>query len=80
VPPTAVVTRWLPTSRLGPVSLSALKSDRFIRVTAGKLPEAEYCFLDEVFKASSANIRLAGGHRYRRHKTRGPDGPGAGSF
>ena len=38
----------------GPVSLSALKADRYVRVTTGKLPEAEFAFLDEVFKASSA--------------------------
>ena len=31
-----------------------LKEDRYVRVTAGKLPEADYAFLDEVFKASSA--------------------------
>src|SRR3954451_25294438 len=38
----------------GPVSLSALKADKYVRVTAGKLPEAEFAFLDEIFKASSA--------------------------
>ncbi|MBP3956878.1 AAA family ATPase [Gemmata sp. G18] len=43
-----------PEEVLGPVSLAGLKSDRFVRVTTGKLPEAEFCFLDEVFKASSA--------------------------
>lgn len=39
---------------MGPVSLSALKEDRFRRVTAGKLPEADYAFIDEVMKGSSA--------------------------
>lgn len=38
----------------GPVSLRALKEDRYVRVTAGKLPEADFVFLDEVFKGSSA--------------------------
>jgi MoxR-like ATPase len=38
----------------GPVSLKALEQDRYERVTAGKLPEAEICVIDEVFKASSA--------------------------
>ena len=38
----------------GPLSLTALKEDRYLRVTAGKLPEADACFLDEVFKGSSA--------------------------
>src|SRR5438046_84944 len=39
---------------VGPVSLSALKADKYLRVTAGKLPEADYAFCDEVFKGSSA--------------------------
>ena len=39
---------------MGPVSLAALKEDKYLRVTAGKLPEADYAFCDEVFKASSA--------------------------
>ncbi len=43
-----------PEEVLGPVSLAGLKADRYVRVTAGKLPEADYAFVDEVFKASSA--------------------------
>ena len=39
---------------LGPVSLTALKADKYLRVTTGKLPEADYAYCDEVFKASSA--------------------------
>jgi len=54
VPPTTAVTRWLPTSLLGPVSLSALKEDKYVRVTAGKLPEADFAFIDECLKGSSA--------------------------
>jgi MoxR-like ATPase len=42
------------TARKELASLRALKEDRYVRVTAGKLPEADYCFLDEVYKASSA--------------------------
>jgi MoxR-like ATPase len=44
----------VPEECFGPVSLRALKDDRYVRVTTGKLPDADYCFLDEVFKASSA--------------------------
>ena len=38
----------------GPVSLKALEQDRYQRVTTGKLPEAEFCVIDEVFKSNSA--------------------------
>lgn len=43
-----------PEEILGPVSLSELKADRYVRITAGKMPEAEVVFLDEIFKSSSA--------------------------
>lgn len=39
---------------MGPVSLAALKADKYLRVTTGKLPEADYAFVDEVMKGSSA--------------------------
>lgn len=44
----------VPEECFGPVSLSSLKEDKYVRITTGKLPEADYCFLDEVYKASSA--------------------------
>ncbi|MBI2890171.1 MAG: AAA family ATPase [Nitrospirae bacterium] len=52
--------RWLltkfttPEELFGPVSLKGLENDRYVRVTAGKLPEANVAFLDEVFLANSS--------------------------
>ncbi len=43
-----------PEELFGPVSLKALENDRFARVVQGKLPEAEFAFVDEIFKANSA--------------------------
>ena len=44
----------VPEEIVGPVSLAGLKDDRYLRITAGKLPEADFAYMDEVFKASSA--------------------------
>ena len=43
-----------PEELFGPISLKALEQDRFARVVTGKLPEAEFAFVDEIFKANSA--------------------------
>ena len=43
-----------PEELFGPVSLKGLEADKFTRVTTGMLPEAEFAFVDEVFKGSSA--------------------------
>ncbi len=43
-----------PEELFGPFSLKGLENDRFSRVVAGKLPEAEFAFVDEVFKSNSA--------------------------
>ncbi|AKU91847.1 AAA family ATPase [Vulgatibacter incomptus] len=50
-----LLTRFTTTEELfGPISLKGLEQDRYLRVTAGKLPRAHIAFLDEVFKASSS--------------------------
>jgi MoxR-like ATPase len=51
----ALLTKYTQVEELfGTISLRGLKEDRFVRVTSGRLPEADGCFLDEVFKAGSA--------------------------
>jgi MoxR-like ATPase len=43
-----------PEELFGPISLKALEQDRFTRITSAKLPEADFAFVDECFKANSA--------------------------
>lgn len=43
-----------PEELFGPPSLKGLENDKFMRITTGKLPEAEIAFVDEVFKSNSA--------------------------
>src|SRR5689334_616892 len=44
----------VPEDLFGPISLTALAQDRFVRVTKSKLPDAEFVFLDEIWKSNSA--------------------------
>jgi MoxR-like ATPase len=37
---------------LGPISLSGLESDKYFRITTGKLPESEIAFIDEIWNAT----------------------------
>jgi len=50
-----LMTRYTtPDEIFGPMSVAGLKNDKLKRVTSGRLPEAEFAFLDEIFKANSA--------------------------
>jgi MoxR-like ATPase len=50
-----LMTRFTTTEELfGPVLGVGLKRDEYRRIRAGKLVEAEFVLLDEIFKASSA--------------------------
>ena len=48
----------MPEELLGMYSLSELKNDRYVRVTTNKLPESQYVFLDEIFRASPSILNV----------------------
>ncbi|MEM0021025.1 MAG: AAA family ATPase [Fervidicoccaceae archaeon] len=43
-----------PDELIGPIDVAALRKGRYVRITRGRLPEAEVIFLDEIFRSSSA--------------------------
>jgi MoxR-like ATPase len=43
-----------PEELFGPLDLPGLKECRYRRITTNRLPDVDYCFLDEIFKSSSA--------------------------
>lgn len=47
-----------PAEILGPFSIKEMENDKFLRVTKGKLPEAEIAFLDEVFKCNEPTLNI----------------------
>jgi len=47
-----------PEELLGMYSLSELKADKFVRITTNKLPESQYVFLDELFRATPAILNV----------------------
>lgn len=38
---------------MGPVSINGIKEDQYRRITDGKLPQARFSYLDEIYKANS---------------------------
>ena len=52
---TILLTKFsTPEELFGPISVAGLKDDKYRRITAGRLPEADGAFIDEIWKASSA--------------------------
>lgn len=59
-----VFFQWLlnrtsdPSEILGPYSVKGMEQDQFLRVTDGKLPQANIAFLDEIFKCNEPTLNM----------------------
>ena len=59
-----LVTKFTtPEEIFGPISLKALEQDRFMRVTTGKLPEAQFGFVDADLQGQLGDPQYAAQHR-----------------
>ncbi|MCY0868316.1 MAG: AAA family ATPase [Desulfurococcus sp.] len=54
-----MLTRFTePDELFGPLDINALREGKYVRVTHGKLPEADIAFIDEIFNANSAVLNM----------------------